>query len=344
MQAARRRRDTTYDGVFLVGVRSTGIFCRPSCPARSPLEKNVLYLASVAAAEQAGLRACKRCRPTERAGAPPAWVRKLIARVEQAPEARIKDGDLRTMGIDPARARRWFGSNYGMTFHAWARQRRLGRAFTQLKQGSGLDEVAMDHGFESPSGFREAFARVFGAAPGQSREATVVTYAWIESPLGPLVAGATDDGLCLLEFSDRRRLERQLQEIQRRFKCAAVPGAHPILEKLEDELVAYFAGRRHDFTVPLVFPGTEFQRKVWQALLTIPYGETRSYDDVARLVGSPAACRAVGTANGMNRIAIVIPCHRVVNKSGALGGYGGGLWRKQRLLEIEQGRKASAAA
>src|SRR5262249_32136012 len=143
-------------------------------------------------------------------------------------------------------------------------------------------------------------------------------------------------GICLLEFTDRRALETQLATVRRRFACAMVPGEHDLLERLQDELDEYFAGTRTEFTVPLVYPGSPFQRQVWEQLLQIPYGETRSYEDVARAVGTPAGQRAVGMANGQNRIAIVIPCHRVVNKDGRLGGYGGGLWRKQFLLDLER--------
>jgi AraC family transcriptional regulator of adaptative response/methylated-DNA-[protein]-cysteine methyltransferase len=154
--------------------------------------------------------------------------------------------------------------------------------------------------------------------------------------VGPLIAGATDEKVCLLEYTDRRMLEAQLDTVRRRFRAAVVPGTSPVLDHLKAELGEYFEGRRRDFTVPLTYPGTGFQVKVWDALRRIPYGETRSYQDMAVAVGSPRAVRAVGRANGLNRIAIVIPCHRVVNKDGKLGGYGGGLWRKQLLLDLER--------
>jgi AraC family transcriptional regulator of adaptative response/methylated-DNA-[protein]-cysteine methyltransferase len=168
-----------------------------------------------------------------------------------------------------------------------------------------------------------------------STDAIVISV--IESPLGQLVIGAAATGVCLLEFTDRIRFDTQIETMKRRFKCSVVPGDHAHLVQLRRELDAYFAGRLHDFSVPLVAPGTPFQEKVWSALLEIPYGQTLSYEDLARKVGSPSAQRAVGTANGMNRIAIVIPCHRVVNKNGKLGGYGGLLWRKEALLHLERG-------
>jgi len=150
-----------------------------------------------------------------------------------------------------------------------------------------------------------------------------------------MIAGATDAGVCLLDFTDRRMLEHQLVSLRRRFKAGLVPGRHPHLTTLRRELGEYFAGSRHAFTVPLAVRGTPFEMRAWEALRQIPYGETRSYADMARLVGSPAAVRAVGRANGLNAISIVVPCHRVINKNGDLAGYGGGLWRKRRLLHLE---------
>lgn len=227
---------------------------------------------------------------------------------------------------------------YGMTFQAYSRGRRLGTSLEQIRNGADLDDVVLGHGYNSHSGFRDAFSKTFGLPPGKSRSADCIVVTWMESPIGPLLAAATNDGVCLLEFTDRRMLEAQFATLRRRFKTAIVPGENQHLSALKQELTEYFAGTRKKFSVPLVFPGTPFQEQVWKQLLKIPYGATVSYEDIAHRVGSPKAVRAVGTANGMNRIAVVIPCHRVVNKSGELGGYGGGLWRKKLLLGLEQGK------
>jgi AraC family transcriptional regulator of adaptative response/methylated-DNA-[protein]-cysteine methyltransferase len=257
-------------------------------------------------------------------------------------ERRVKDVDLRAMGLEPARVRRFFAKHYGMTFQAYARGLRLSGAFQQLRRGGRLDEVVMNNGFESHSGFRDAFVRTFGQPPGRSRESDCVVCAWIESPIGPLVAGATSDGLCLLEFSDRRMLETQIETVRRRFNRAVVPGDSTLFGPLREQLQAYFSGELREFALPLVAPGTPFQERVWAELQRIPYGATRSYEDLARAVGAPDAQRAVGHANGLNRLAILIPCHRVINKNGKLGGYGGLLWRKKALLHLERtGRIAS---
>ena len=213
----------------------------------------------------------------------------------------------------------------------------MGKALEQIRRGVELDDVALGNGYESHSGFREAFAKTFGKPPGRSRSSDCITVGWVESPIGPLVIGATEGGVCLVEFTDRRMLEAQFTTLRTRFDRAIVPGEHAHLEQLQTELTLYFDGKLTEFEVPLVYPGTPFQQKVWNGLLQIPYGQTCSYEELAREVGVPGAQRAVGHANGLNRIGIVIPCHRVVNKGGKLGGYGGGLWRKQYLLDLERG-------
>lgn len=336
MHIAFSQRDASYDGVFFAGVRSTGIFCRPSCPARKPLAENIEYFATADEALLSGYRPCKRCHPLDVTGTPPDWVETLLKMVESAPDPRMRDTDLRQMGIDPTRARRYFLKHYGMTFQAYCRGRRLGESLNQIHQGTPLDEVALGNGYESHSGFRDAFGRTFGMPPGQAQDTECIFTELIESPLGPLVAGATSAGICLLEFSDPNRLERQFRALRRRLPLPTLPGGNPHLQVLRQELAAYFTGDLTTFSLPLVCPGSVFQEKVWQQLQRIPYGETRCYEQLAQEIGSPQAARAVGTANGWNRIAILIPCHRVVSKNGQLGGYGGGKWRKQWLLDLER--------
>jgi AraC family transcriptional regulator, regulatory protein of adaptative response / methylated-DNA-[protein]-cysteine methyltransferase len=342
MQRAYRERDSSYDGVFFLAVRTTGIFCRPSCPARKPRPENVTFFESVRTALFAGFRPCKRCRPLEADGRPPEWAARLLAAVEAEPSRRIRDADIRDLGIDPARARRHFLKHYGMTFQAYSRSRRMGTALAEIRLGQDLDEVVLGHGYESHSGFRDAFVRTFGKPPGRSRTTDCVLLTWLETPLGPLVAGATSAGVCLLEFTDRRMFEKQIDILNRRLGYSMVPGENEHLTLLRRELTGYFDGKRRAFDVPLVYPGSPFQVRVWEELMRIPYGETRTYENLAASLGSPRAHRAVGRANGFNRIAILIPCHRVVTKSGALGGYGGGVWRKQALLELERGSPGAA--
>ena len=270
-------------------------------------------------------------RTSNRRG-PPNCLRKSNANRRR----RISDWDLKKRGIDPATVRRYFLRHYGMTFQAFTRARRLAGTFTRIREGESVDKTIFESGFDSHSGFHDAFVRTFGETPGNCRDRDCVMLSWMRSPLGPLVAGATAKGVCLLEFTDRRMLEAQFVTVRKRFDVPVIPGSNPHLETLQSEMEQYFAGSLRQFTVPLLYPGTPFQQRVWEQLLAIPYGETRSYEDVARATGDAKAVRAVGTANGKNRIAIVIPCHRVINKGGQLGGYGGGLRRKQFLLDLEQ--------
>ena len=338
MRRAHTERDASYDGIFFLAIRTTGIFCRPSCPARKALPENIEYFPSAREAIFAGYRPCKRCRPLETNGEHPEWVRMLLSTVDQNPKARYSDSYLRSAGIEPSRARRFFLKNYGMTFQAYCRGRRLGKSFEQIRLGVNLDDVALGNGYDSHSGFREAFTKTFGAAPGKSRSADCVVTAWIESPFGPLLAAAKSEGVCLLEFTDRRRLEHQFMRLRKYFQCAIVPGENKHMVQLRKELGEYFEGKRDAFSLKLIYPGSPFEMKVWNELLKIPYGSTTSYEQIAKRIGSPKSSRAVGRANGFNRISIVIPCHRVINKNGDLGGYGGGLWRKKLLLSLEQTR------
>lgn len=336
MRRAYLRRDSSYDGVFYLAVRTTRIFCRPSCTARKPFAKNVEFYATAKEAIFAGYRPCKICKPLETVGTPPEWMGKLLSTIEKNSTERYSDSYLRNIGIEPSRVRRFFQKNYGMTFQAYCRGRRLAQSFEQIRSGVDLDDVALGYGYNSHSGFRDAFKKTFGKAPGQSRNGESIVTSWIESPYGPLIAAATSEGICLLEFTDRRMLDNQFKRLRKYFHCAIVPGENKHIVQLKKELKEYFIGMRTTFSVSIVFPGSPFEQKVWNALCKIPAGKTASYEEVAAMIGSPKSSRAVGRANGMNRIAIVIPCHRVINKDGELGGYGGGVWRKKMLLELEQ--------
>jgi len=334
MQKAHRTRDAAYNGIFYLAIKTTGIFCRPTCPARPALPKNIQYFATAKEALFAGYRPCKRCRPLSESNQPQ-WARELIAEIERNPAQRITEYQLKQRGIDPATVRRYFQKEYQMTFQAYARSRRLTQAFSNIRNGSKVDDAVFSSGYQSHSGFRDAFTKALGKTPAESKNGDCIVLSWLESPLGPLVAGANAQGVCLLEFSDRRMLETQFETLRRRFSVPLAPGSNNHLKQLQDELKRYFDGALKRFTVKLSYPGTSFQEDVWSELLKIPYGQTRSYQEMATAVGTPRAVRAVGTANGKNRIAIVIPCHRVVNKNGNLGGYGGGLRRKEFLLKLE---------
>ncbi len=337
MYRALFERDSSFVGVFFVGVRTTGVFCRPGCPARCPKPENVEFFAEAREALFAGYRPCKRCKPLEKVAATPEWVAEAMQLVESSPDKRVTEYQLVKAGLSPERLRRWFLRNHGMTFQTYQRGLRLGKAMGAIKNGSSVIEASVETGWNSTSGFREAFTKAFGVSPSRA-DGPVFTVKRLETPLGGMVAAADDSRLFLLEFADRRMMATQMRILQQRYSCSLVPGENAVLESTSSQLGEYFAGDRRDFTLPIDHKGTEFQEEVWRALCAIPYGETWSYGQLANRLGRPDAQRAVGKANGDNRLAIVVPCHRVVAADGKLHGYGGGLWRKQRLLELERGQ------
>ncbi|HHH11788.1 MAG TPA: bifunctional transcriptional activator/DNA repair protein Ada [Sorangium sp.] len=328
-------RDSGYEGVFMVAVRTTGIFCRPSCSARKPKPENVTFFATSREALLAGYRPCLRCCPLQAQGSAPEWLKPLLAHVEKQPTRRWTDADIRALKVAPERVRRWFQKHHDMTFHGYLRARRLGQALGHIKRGAAVLPTALEHGYRSLSGFNDAFQKLLGAPPTRAKHDTRLFAQRITTPLGPMLACVSDSALCLLEFVDRRGLERQLRTLRRRLSCRLVLGRAPLIERLVVELAQYFAGTRRAFTIELELAGTPFQQQVWRQLVTIPCGETRSYGGIARSLGRPTASRAVARANGDNRIALLVPCHRVIGSNGHLTGYAGGLWRKQRLLELE---------
>ena len=329
--------DSAFEGLFYTAVKTTGVFCRPTCTARKPKPENVEFYRTPDDAMAAGFRPCKRCTPLDSDPAEaPAWMRELFAELDHQPAARWSDEDLAARGLDTVQLRRWCKKHFGMTFHAYVRSRRLGLALGSLRAGEAIDAAAFDAGYESLSGFREGFRKTFGVAPGRARNAEVLHFTRLTTPLGPMIAMAERRGLVMLEFLDRPALAKEIEDLRGVYGYAIAPGSNPHLAQLERELAAYFAGELRNFTVALQMCGTPFELAVWNQLLLIPMGETRSYAQIAAELGKPNACRAVGLANGRNRMAIVMPCHRVIGADGSLTGYGGGMPRKQFLLDLER--------
>ena len=326
-------KDSQYEGVFIVGVRTTGIFCRPTCTARKPKFENVEFFDSTKEALANGYRACKVCRPMKSFQEAPDWLVPLLKKVEENPDRKWKDYALQELGFSPSRVRRYCKKTHGLTFQAYLRMSRINGAFLKIKEGQTVTRSAFEQGYESLSGFSETFKNLTGFSPGM--EGQVVTINRIPTPLGPMMIGVTNEGLCLLEFTDRKMLETQLTVLKKRMKTEMVTGKHPMIDRVAEQLDEYFGGKRKIFDIPLVVPGTEFQQRVWDALNKIPYGVTRSYKQQADIVGDVKAVRAVARANGENRISIIIPCHRIIGSDGSIVGYGGGIQRKQWLLKHE---------
>lgn len=339
MYRAVTERDGAFEGHFFVGVTSTGVFCRPGCPAKTPGRERCEFFGTASSALQAGFRPCLRCRPLTPTSGAPAWAEKLVERMVREPERVLSAADIRAAGGEPAQASRFFKARYGASVQALSRARRVGVALEWIRGGTTSGRAAGRAGFTSESGFRKAVRDLFGTTPGEAAKAGAapVVARWLATPVGPMIAGASEAGVCLLEFVDRRALAAQLGAVRRRLRRPIVPGANAHLAQLERELAGYFAGTLRRFGVALEAPGSAFQERVWEELRRVEPGTTASYVEIARRIGRPTAVRAVARANGDNRIAIIIPCHRVIGEDGALTGYGGGVWRKRWLLDHERG-------
>lgn len=329
----QRKQDFT--GIFFVGVKTTSVFCIATCHARKPKKENVTFYTTVKDALDHGYRPCKVCKPTENANESPEQVKAAMKLVELNPKVKITDSRLRQENISPETIRRWFKKHYGMTFQAYQRMYRMNVAFEELKKGKKVTHTAFDSGYDSLSGFGYTFKRVIGNAPQNSTEGNLILINRFTTPLGPMFVCATEKGICLLEFVDRRMLETELSDLQKRLRANILTGENQHIKQAKTEINEYFDSKRTQFDVKLHTPGTDFQQEVWNALRDIQYGQTSTYQKQAIKLDRPNAVRAVASANGHNRIAIIIPCHRVVGKDGKMVGYRGGIERKKWLLEHE---------
>lgn len=329
-------KNSEYEGVFFVGVKTTGVFCRSTCPARKPKFENCEFFISAKEALLASFRPCQRCHPLSPPNSASNLIQALVEAIEKNPEKRWKDGDFRELSVDVATARRQFKKRFGMTFVEYARARRMAIAMKQIREGSSIIDAQLSTGYESSSGFRDAFSRIMGAAPTKHNTLHILKASWLDTPLGPMIAIANEEALYLLEFVERRGLEREIERLRKKTHAAIIPGLTTPIRSIEKELSHYFNGTLTEFKTPLFFLGSPFQKKVWEELIRIPFGETRSYSNIAQAIGQPVSYRAVARANGTNQLAIIIPCHRVISADGSLSGYGGGIARKRWLIDHEK--------
>jgi AraC family transcriptional regulator of adaptative response/methylated-DNA-[protein]-cysteine methyltransferase len=336
MYKAILEKDTSFEGVFFTAVKTTGIFCRPSCTARKPKQENVEFLKTSKDCLLKGYRPCKVCQPLENLHETPKEIKQLLDELNTDPTLKFKDWDLKQRGIEPHSLRRWFLKNHGITFHSYQRIFRINSAFKKIQNGETITHTAFDTGYESLSGFGDSFKNIFGVSPKNSKTQRIIDLKRIETPLGTMYACAVAEGVCLLEFTDRKMLETEFKTLSKTLNAIIVQGENEHFKILEQQLAEYFAGKRKSFSIPLFSQGSDFQNLVWNTLQQIPFGTTNSYKDLALNIKKPDAIRAVANANGMNRISILIPCHRVIGADSSLTGYGGGIWRKQWLLNMEK--------
>lgn len=332
-------RDASADGTFVLGVKSTGIYCRPSCPARKPLRKNVSFFATCSAAEAAGFRPCKRCRPNVLADKD-AIAEKVAAacrQIETAEPPPRLDDLAREAGLSPYHFHRLFKATTGVTPKAYAAAHRSERVRARLKNGASITEAVYDAGYGSSARFYDTADDTLGMKPRQYRSGgrnVQIRYAVAPCSLGLVLAGATSTGLCAIFLGDdATALQRDLRE---RFPKAELLEGDREFAKLLAKVAASIEAPRKAASLPIDIVGTAFQQRVWAALRDIAPGETATYAQIAKRIGKPRAVRAVGTACGANPIAVAVPCHRVVGSDGKLTGYRWGLERKRALLDRER--------
>jgi AraC family transcriptional regulator of adaptative response/methylated-DNA-[protein]-cysteine methyltransferase len=335
---AVQRRDRAADGTFFYSVRTTGVYCRPSCAARLPRRENVRFHASTAEAERAGFRPCKRCRPNEAALADrqAAAVAEACRLIEQADELPSLDTLAKHAGLSRFHFHRVFKAVTGVTPKAYAAAHRARRVRDELTHSGTVTEAIYGAGFNSNGRFYATSSDLLGMMPTEFRaggKGQAIRFAVGECSLGSILVAATGKGVCAILLGDDP--DALVRDLQDRFANAELIGGDEAFEQLVAKVVGFVEAPARGLDLPLDLRGTAFQQRVWQALRAIPAGATASYAEIAARIGRPQAVRAVAQACASNAIAVAIPCHRVVRRDGALSGYRWGVARKRALLERE---------
>jgi AraC family transcriptional regulator of adaptative response/methylated-DNA-[protein]-cysteine methyltransferase len=341
-------KDTGFNGIFVYGVRSTGIYCKPACPARRPRREQVAFFASPEEAETNGFRACLRCKPREGAALDPRVA--MVLRVCQAIESQEEEGTVSLdtlgaeLGLSPHHLQRTFKGITGITPRQYAAAHRLKQFKSRIKDGVDVTTAMYDAGFGSSSRLYEQASQKLGMTPATYRrrgKGMNINYTTAESHLGRLLVAATERGVCSVQFGERDEdLEAALHA---EYQSASIRRDATHLSALIEGLLRHLDGAQPDLALPLDLQATAFQLRVWEELRRIPYGTTLSYGKVAAAIGQPTATRAVASACAKNPVALITPCHRVIRESGELGGYRWGLKRKEQLLEREKTQSAIAS-
>lgn len=332
-------RDSAYDGEFVFAVSTTGVYCRPSCPARRPRRDRVTFFSLPERAEKAGFRACLRCRPKSSGGNPQSDLAKEICRyIEQRLDEPITLERLgKTFHQSPFHLQRRFKAALGITPREYADSCRLRQLKRNLRAGDNVTRAMYDAGYGSSSRLYEKTSSQLGMTPDKYRRgaiAATIRYACADSPLGRMLIAATDKGICAIQFA--RSDAELLEGLKREFPFAARKPDEGALQAWIETLLARMTGRELNAALPLDIRATAFQRRVWTYLQSIPFGSTRSYGQVAKAIGQPSASRAVARACATNPVPIAIPCHRVVREDGDISGFRWGVERKNALLEMER--------
>ena len=337
---AVKNRDTNFIGSFFFGVKTTGIFCIPSCRARTPKPENLVYYTQVNELVAEGFRPCKLCKPTLNAYEMPPDIKQAIKMIHESPFEKIKDTHLVEHGIRPEKLRRWFKKNYGITFHAYQRMHRISNAYQNIKNGKKITDSAFNSGYESLSGFNHTFKTLLGKEPNKSNELCVIHIRRITTPLGPMLICASEKGICLLEFTDQKTLETELINLESKRQATILLGENQIIQQAEKELNEYFQGKRTVFNTPIDQSDTDFQINYWHHIQQIPFGETRCSSSLAKELQTNE--RYIQETNKMNKVAIILPCHRVICNPNKLHDNRKGLERKNVLIKLEKQNRESS--
>ena len=343
-------RDATADGTFVYAVNSTRIYCRPSCASRKPARRHVTFFPTSEAAERAGFRPCRRCRPQEAAGVDGrvALVKRACRLIDENTEERLSlDAISRAVGLSPHRLRRAFKHVTGITPREYAEARRLGRFKKRLREGTSVTHALYDAGYGSSSRVYEHAKERLGMTPGTYRRGGPglrIEYAIANSPVGRLLVAATPRGVCAVYLGDPDSDQALVDALSDEYPAASLSQANGGVRRWIGLILQHLDGKQLQINLPIDVKATAFQHRVWQQLRVIPYGETRSYREIAERLGAPRAARAVGRACATNPVSLVVPCHRAVREDGGLGGYRWGVDRKKRLLAHERGTAARAAS
>ncbi len=335
---AVKANDTRFDGVFFLGVRTTGIYCRPSCRARLPKRENIAFFPSWQAAESNGLRACLRCKPKEHTFADPK-IEKILRACEilEAEDPCSLDELAAAVGLSPYHLQRSFKEIIGVSPKKYSEAMRMKRFKEGLREGSDVVTAMYDSGFGSASRLYEKASENLGMTPvayKKGGQGVAINYTITDCELGRILVARTIKGLCNVAFGDNdAELEQNLKS---EYPRAELVEDAAVLKTFVDEIIKHLAGKKKQLDLPLDIQATAFQMQVWELLRKIPYGETVSYSQIAELLGDKKKVRAVARACASNRVAVVIPCHRVVGKNGNLSGYRWGLERKKLLLKLEK--------
>jgi len=329
-------RDARQDGRFVFAVRTTGVYCRPSCPSRRPRRESVEFFADPNEAERAGYRACLRCKPTE-VSALAQYVTHARALLDNAEGVMTLSELSKRVGLSPFHLQRLFKRATGLSPREYQSARRMQHVKAGLRKGDDVTTALYDAGYGSPSRLYERAPQQLGMTPGEYRRGGAgasISFAITPTPMGRMLVAATERGLSVVRFGDNAAdLER---ELRREFHAAQLHRDDAALQPYIDPLLASIRGENTTIDLPLDVRATAFQMKVWETLRQIPRGETRSYSDIARQIGEPTAVRAVARACATNPVAIAVPCHRVVRSDGNLSGYRWGVERKEKLLNSEK--------